>query len=83
MSTVLKDQVTGQQQEEMIANQKATGKAVKPGTYGAGRLIKTSFGRGKGQGASLVTFRGGIVFLLEVPGARPKSNEGSGSENLY
>ena len=42
-STVLKDQVTGQQQGETIANQEATGKAVKPGTYGAGRLIKTSF----------------------------------------
>ena len=27
------------------------------------------------MGASLVTFRGGIVFLLEVPGAQPKPNE--------
>ena len=34
--TVLKDQVTGQQQGEKIANQEATGKAVRPGTYGAG-----------------------------------------------
>ena len=33
VSTLLKDQVTGQQQGEMNANQEATGKAVRPGTH--------------------------------------------------
>ena len=36
VSTMLKDQVTGQQQGEMNANQEATGKVVRPGTQGAG-----------------------------------------------
>ena len=62
VSTVLKDQVTGQQQGEMIANQEATGKAVRPGTYGAGGHSKTSLLE-EGKGARFVTlFRDGIVF---------------------
>ena len=70
--TVLKDQVTRQQQGEMFANQEATGKAVRPGTYGAGGHGKTSLLE-DGKGARFVTlFRDGIVFLLEVPRARPK-----------
>ena len=47
-STASKYQVTGQQQGEMIANYEATGKAVTPGTYRAGRLIVTSLEGGKG-----------------------------------
>ena len=54
MSTVLKEQVTGQQQWETIANQEATGKAVKPGTYGAGGLSKTTFLE-EGKGARFIT----------------------------
>ena len=64
VSTLLKDQVTGQQQGETIANQEATGKVVKPGTYGAGGLSKTSFLE-EGKGTRFVTlFREGIFFLF-------------------
>ena len=72
VSIVLKDQVTGQPQCEMYDNQEATGKAVRPGTHGEGGHSKTSLLE-EGKGARFVTlFRDGIVFLLEVPGARPK-----------
>ena len=72
VSTVLKDQVTGQQQGEMYANQESTGKVVRPGTHGAGGHTRQVFLE-EGKGARFVTlFRVGIVFLLEVHGAQPK-----------
>ena len=67
--------MTSQKQGETTANKEATGKAVKPGTYGAGGHSKTSLLE-KGKGARFVTlFRDGIVFLLEVHGAQPKVGE--------
>ena len=50
MSTVLKDQVTGQQKGEMYANQEATGKAVRPGNHGVGGHTRQVFLE-KGKGA--------------------------------
>ena len=74
-STVLKDQVTSQQQGRQLLIRRPQARRSSQGLTVQEGIARPVFLE-EGKGARFVTlFRDGIVFLLEVPGARPKVSE--------